>query len=208
MFTASAPEGLLEGSREETALKLWAQNFPNRRPDHYVFPSEKCGGEGEEDSFGFTAGSKVYDSDPTTPIGDVKEAWEAARKRTRRHCPQCKTGILADKPKPEKGYACIECRAETLELPNGLTGVRFHDLRHTAVSRMIAARIPLPKIAKIVGWSPSTMAKMAARYGHFGIEDLRDAVAALDSMPTASFEAEYPNFSPNSGVDNGSGRAN
>jgi len=138
----------------------------------------------------------------------VKEAWEAARKRTRRHCPQCKTGILADKPKPEKGYACIECRAETLELPNGLTGVRFHDLRHTAVSRMIAARIPLPKIAKIVGWSPSTMAKMAARYGHFGIEDLRDAVAALDSMPTASFEAEYPNFSPNSGVDNGSGRAN
>ena len=28
---------------------------------------------------------------------------------------------------------------------------RFHDLRHTAVSRMIAARVPLPIIAKIVG---------------------------------------------------------
>jgi len=82
---------------------------------------------------------------------------------TRRHCPECKTGILADKPKTQKGYICIECHFETLELPVGLIGVRFHDLRHTAVSRMIAARVPLPIIAKIVGWTASTMAKMAAR---------------------------------------------
>ena len=36
-------------------------------------------------------------------------------------------------------------------------------------------------IAKIVGWTPGTMAKMAARYGHFGIEELRGAVEAISS---------------------------
>jgi ribosomal protein S27AE len=130
------------------------------------------------------------------------------RKRTRRHCPQCKTGILADKQKPEEGYACIECHFETEELPAGLTGVRFHDLRHTAVSRMIAAGVPLPLIGRIVGWAPSTLAKMAARYGHWGTEELRGAVEALDSTPKANFEVGYPNFPPNFETDDGSGRAN
>jgi hypothetical protein len=46
---------------------------------------------------------------------------------------------------------------------------------------MIAARVPLPIIAKIVGWTTGTMAKMAARYGHFGIEELRLAVEAISS---------------------------
>src|SRR5215469_5919383 len=80
--------------RAMTTLRFWAGNFPHRRPEHFVFPSEKCGGAGQKDTFGFTAGSKVYNSHPTTPISDVKEAWEAARVRTRRHCPRCKTGIL------------------------------------------------------------------------------------------------------------------
>ena len=79
---------------------------------------------------------------------------------------------------------CVTCNWETPELPVGLVAVRFHDLRHTAVSRMIAARIPLPIIAKIVGWSASTMAKMAARYGHFGIEELRGAVEAISRPET------------------------
>lgn len=67
--------------------------------------------------------------------------------------------------------------------------VRFHDLRHTAVSRMIAARIPLPMIAKITGWSHSTIAEMARRYGHFEMEELRKAVAAISTRPATIFEA-------------------
>jgi Phage integrase family len=148
-----------------------------------VFPLEKCSGAGTKDSFGFT-GTLVYDTDPTQPIGDVKEAWEGAKRRTRRHCPNCKTGILADENGQKMGYACLECRFETKELPAGLLSVRFHDLRHSAVSRMIPARVPLPIIAKIVGWAHGTMAKMAARYGHFGIEELRGAVEAISSNVT------------------------
>jgi hypothetical protein len=117
---------------------------------------------------------------------------------------------LADKPKPEKGYTCIECHSETPELPAGLVGVRFHDLRHTAVSRMIAARIPLPIIAKIVGWTAGTMAKMAARYGHFAMEELRSAVEAISRTPAqkGNFEAGSLEFSLESGADGESHRAN
>ena len=31
---------------------------------------------------------------------------------------------------------------------------RFHDLRHTAISRMINAGVPITKVAKLVGFSP------------------------------------------------------
>lgn len=178
--------------RAVETLKFWEVLFPNRQPVHYVFPLEKCRRAGTEESFGFT-GAVVYETNPLLPIGDVKEAWESAKKRTRRHCPACKSGSLGERPKPGKGYICDVCRGEMEELPPGLTSVRFHDLRHTAVSRMIAAGIPLPIIAKIVGWSAGTMAKMAARYGHFGIEELRGAVEAIS---TAKIEAGSPQFSP------------
>jgi integrase len=62
-------------------LEMWASQFTERQPDHYVFPFERCGASGQEDSFGFTAGVILYGTDPTRPIGDWKEAWEKARER-------------------------------------------------------------------------------------------------------------------------------
>ena len=176
------------------AVTFWAQRFPNRQPSHYVFPLEKCRRGGTEESFGFT-GAVLYDTDPLQPIGDVKEAWEGAKRRTRRHCPTCKNGVLAEKAKPDKGYVCEACTWKTDAQPTALATVRFHDLRHTAVSRMIAARVPLPIIAKIVGWSAGTMAKMAARYGHFSMDELRGAVEAISAPRIAQ---ESPQFPPQS----------
>ncbi len=185
-------------------LNFWAQQFPKRQPEHYVFPLEKCGKAGTEEKFGFT-GAVVFDTDPSQPIGDVKEAWEGAKRRTQRHCPTCKDRLLVDKHRPDKGYVCESCKWETDGLPAALVAVRMHDLRHTAVSRMIAARVPLPIIAKIVGWSAGTMAKMAARYGHFGMEELRGAVEAISSP---KIEEGSPQFSPQSTEQNGHRKAN
>ena len=117
-------------------LKIWAQQFPDRQPEHYLFPAERYGGSG--DVFEACA----YSTDPTKPMGSIKEAWEAAKVR-----------------------AGVKCR--------------FHDLRHTAVSRMLDAGVPIAKVAKIVGWSPATMVRMAARYGHFAVDDLRSAVESI-----------------------------
>lgn len=128
--------------RASMVLDMWASRFPNRQPDHFVFPYEKYGAAGQDDTFGFTAGVVVYDTDPTRPIGDWKEGWEAARKR-----------------------AAVSCR--------------FHDLRHTACTRMLEGGVPLSVVATIMGWSPSTAVRMSRRYGHIGSQALRDAVNVL-----------------------------
>jgi len=38
------------------AVSVPRSSFPDRQPDHYVFPFEHCGAKGEEDLFGFTGG--------------------------------------------------------------------------------------------------------------------------------------------------------
>ena len=56
---------------------------------------------------------------------------------------------------------------------------RFHDLRHTACTRMIQAKIPI--IAQLVGWSYTTMWQMAARYGHYDDSTMRKAVETISA---------------------------
>jgi integrase len=180
-------------TRALETLRFWAQSFPDREIDHYVFPSERIGGGGKEEAFGFT-GATVYETDPTRAAGSIKTGWESARARTRRHCPKCKLGRLTEEVKPATGYACSACGWKTSELPPGLSSVRFHDLRHTGVSRMIAARVPLPIIGKIVGWSAGTLAKMAARYGHFSLEEMRSAMDSISRAPEIS--EGYPQNPP------------
>lgn len=186
-------------SRAVSTLEMWASQFPDRKAPHYVFPTEKYGLHGEEGTFGGEV--RTYEVDVTKPVGTIKTAWQSAKKRTQRHCPECKNGTLADRQKPGKGFYCVDCGFELDELPAGLVNLRLHDLRHSAVSRMIAARVPIPIIAKIVGWSPSTMAKMAARYGHFGIEELRSAVESINSTTQPEFAADYPQNPPQSTIE-------
>jgi integrase len=95
------------------------------------------------------------------PIGDIKEAWERAKVRAG-HILQLGNG---QKPVTTRALKC-----------------RFHDLRHTAVSRMLDAGVPLMKVAKIVGWSSSSAVQMAARYGHFTLDELRNAVNTISRM--------------------------
>ena len=44
---------------------------------------------------------------------------------------------------------------------------------------MLDAGVPISKVAKIVGWSAATMVRMAARYGHFSLDDLRGTVESI-----------------------------
>jgi len=82
---------------------------------------------------------------------------------------------------------------------------RFHDLRHTAVSRMLNAGIPIAKVATIVGWSPSTMVLMAKRYGYFSLNDLRDAV---ESISGGKIDRGFLVFSPVSAASEEGKRSN
>jgi integrase len=57
----------------------------------------------------------------------------------------------------------------------GLPDVRFHDLRHTAATRLVAAHLPLPEVGRVLG---HTQANTTYRYVNANIETTRRAAAA------------------------------
>jgi integrase len=126
--------------RATKILEFWAAQFPERKQEHYVFPSERYGAGGDKFE------PCVYDQDLTKPINSWKEAWESAKE-------------------------------------NANVIVRFHDLRHTCVTRMLEGGAPLSVVASILGWSPATTVRMAKRYGHIGQVAQRQAVRLLDVVP-------------------------
>ena len=73
-------------ARATSLLSFWAGLFPNREPNHYVFPSEKYGIAQREDAKKGLTRTYVYDTDPAKPIGRWKEAWEAAKIRAGVEC--------------------------------------------------------------------------------------------------------------------------
>ena len=60
--------------------------------------------------------------------------------------------------------------------------VRWHDIRHTACTRLLEAGVSLPIIARILGWSASTTVRMAQRYGHIGQDVQRPALDHLTRL--------------------------
>jgi integrase len=69
---------------------------------------------------------------------------------------------------------------------------RFHDLRHTTCTRLLERGAPLPVVSTIMGWSASTTANMAKRYGHIGNTVQRAALDALAREPQPSQQGETP----------------
>jgi integrase len=124
--------------RARKALETWATNFPDRKPEHYIFPAEKYGLAGDEKVI------HSHSTDSSKPIKSFKEAWEAAKERAEVRC-------------------------------------RFHDLRHSACTRLVERGVPLPVIASLLGWSAGTTVRMARRYGHISAEAQRQAVAHLEA---------------------------
>lgn len=63
---------------------------------------------------------------------------------------------------------------------------RFHDLRHTTVTRLLERGQPFAVVAEIMGWSAATAVRMAKRYGHIGPSAKRAAMTALDEPMSES----------------------
>jgi integrase len=61
----------------------------------------------------------------------------------------------------------------------GLPDVRFHDLRHTAATRLVSLHIPLPEVGRVLG---HTQPITTYRYVNANIETARRAAAALDAF--------------------------
>jgi len=69
----------------------------------------------------------------------------------------------------------------------GLNDVRFHDLRHTAATRLVGVHIPLSEVGRVLGHS---QANTTYRYVNANVETAKRAAAALDAFNAETMEAE------------------
>jgi len=67
----------------------------------------------------------------------------------------------------------------TVRRAAGLEDVRFHDLRHTAATRLVGAHIPLSEVGRALG---HTQANTTYRYVNANVDTARRAAAALDAF--------------------------
>jgi integrase len=61
----------------------------------------------------------------------------------------------------------------------GLKDLRFHDLRHTAATRLVGAHIPLSEVGRVLGHSQSNT---TYRYVNANVETVKRAAADLDAF--------------------------
>jgi integrase len=71
----------------------------------------------------------------------------------------------------------------------GIRGLRFHDLRHTFASRLVAAGVDLITVKELLGHHS---VRMTERYTHSSTDQKRRAVASLTRQEPAIF---VPNLS-------------
>ena len=99
-------------------------------------------------------------------------------------------GLAGDTPctynaDPTRPLKSLKEAWESAKRRSGVT-CRFHDLRHTAATRLLEGGTPLIVVASLLGWSASTTARMAKRYGHISHDTLAQAVRLL--TPTTAIE--------------------
>src|SRR5437764_13748698 len=84
--------------------------------------------------------------------------------------------------KPLDSCQDTECQSELRGIISPLAGLRFHDLRHSAATKMLENGVPIATVAQVLGCSASTAIRMAKRYGHIRPEAQPQA---LESIATA-----------------------
>lgn len=118
---------------------------------------------------------------PLTPAAwSVLDMWASRfpnRKPSDYVFPACENGQL-NPSKPIAHWRTAWHKVCTLA---GLPRLRYHDLRHSAATKMLEDGVPIATVAQVLGWSASTAIRMAKRYGHVRTEAQRQA---LDSIAT------------------------
>jgi integrase len=129
------------------------------------------------------AGVKT-DAGKDRPVPLTQPAWAALdvwasrfpNRKPSDYCfPACQNGNI-DSSRPITHWRTAWQRACQLA---GLAGLRYHDLRHSAVTKMLENGVPMATIAQILGWSPSTTIRMTKRYGHIRPDAQRQALEGI-----------------------------
>ncbi len=139
-------------------LREHARSFNGTDAEHYVFPACERG-----------------HIDATRHQKSFRTAWRNLTRAIR--CPSC--GKLQ-----APGETCVarDCHAAIKDIRSPLAGLRFHDLRHHAITELAESQVSDQTIMAIAG---HVSQKMLARYSHVRTEARRQAVSSLSAKATA-----------------------
>jgi integrase len=160
-------------------LRERAKKFSGVEPHHYVFPACEHG-----------------NVDPSRGQKSSRTAWRNLTRAVQ--CPDCRR---FQKP----GRLCSDkaCGADIHSLKSPLAGLRFHDLRHHAITELAESQVSDQTIMAIGG---HVSQRMLARYSHVRSEARKKAVAALSAKPTGRWfrgdmDTGYDTTSDTTGVE-------
>jgi len=123
------------------------------QPDWYVFPSAE----------GYSK------PDPTKPMSGWRSAWRSLTRAV--NCPAC--GKLQN---PSTICCNPKCGADVGKVKSSTAGLRFHDLRHHAITELAESQASDRTVMSIAG---HVSQRMLAHYSHVRIEAKRKALDAL-----------------------------
>jgi integrase len=135
-------------------LRESAKGFNGIEPQHYIFPACEHG-----------------HVDPTRNQRSFRTAWRSLTRVI--HCQAC-----GKSQQPGKNCTNGKCKASIQDVKSPLAGLRFHDLRHHAITELAESQVSDQTIMAIAG---HVSQKMLARYSHVRTEARRQAVAALSA---------------------------
>ncbi|MGA3317139.1 MAG: site-specific integrase [Candidatus Korobacteraceae bacterium] len=157
-----------------TSLYRRALELGPVHPDHYIF-------------FACERGA----IDPTHPMKSWRTAWRTLTRAIR--CPRCR---LVQDPAPKcKAKGCDE---DLSKITSPLAGLRFHDLRHHAITELAESQTSDTTIMSIAG---HVSRKMLDHYSHIRMAAKR---TALDQLSMAHGQGGYATNRATTGVPEGS----
>jgi integrase len=131
------------------------------QPDWYVLPSAE----------GYSK------PDPKKPMTGWRSAWRTFTRAVT--CPGC--GELQN---PSKTCKNNECGANIEKVKSTISGLRFHDLRHHAITELAESQASDRTIMSIAG---HVSQRMLAHYSHVRVEAKRKALDALASTEPSGY---------------------
>ncbi len=140
-------------------LRERAKIFNGTESHHYVFPACERG-----------------HVDPSRSQKTFRTAWRSLTGAIQ--CPTCKK-LQA----PRDSCSNQTCKADIRDVKSPLAGLRFHDLRHHAITELAESQVSDQTIMAIAG---HVSQKMLARYSHVRSEARRQAVSALSAKAIGS----------------------
>src|SRR5262249_15267679 len=138
-----------------------AEKLGSGQADHFVFPT--C----EHGHF-----------DTMRPMKNWRTSWRSLTRAV--SCPNCGTV-----QQPRSICANEKCQTDIKDLRSPLHGLRFHDLRHQAVTELAEKGTPEQTIMGIAG---HVSRRMLEHYSHARLEAKREALKGLMSQSTAQIE--------------------